>query len=118
MYLAGPDLRATGRVQECDPPSRLQVVTRETDESWQRGNGVPPFDQTLTATLTADGNRTVLVLEVSGLPLDHLAAYGAGWQIHAENLAAHLAGRAPGDTGARWGTLAPLYEELAATVGP
>ena len=27
------------------------------------------------------------------MPLDLLAAYGAGVQIHVENLAAHLAGR-------------------------
>jgi hypothetical protein len=26
------------------------------------------------------------------MPLDKIAFYGTGWQIHAENLAAHLAG--------------------------
>ena len=32
------------------------------------------------------------------MPLDKIAFYGAGWQIHAENLAAYLAGRERGDT--------------------
>ena len=97
----------TGRVQACEPPRRLLVTTRETDESWRKGQGVPPFDETLEATLTADGDQTILVIEVQGMPLDKIALYGAGWQIHTENLAAYLAGREPGDTEARWGQLVP-----------
>src|SRR5215471_6477658 len=61
-YLEGPDLRAVGRVEVCEPPRRLLVVTRETDESWRRGNGVPPFDASIEATLTADGGQTNLVI--------------------------------------------------------
>jgi uncharacterized protein YndB with AHSA1/START domain len=117
VHLEAAGLDAVGRVEVCEPPHRLRVVTRETDESWRRGSGVPPFDQTLEATLTADGDRTLLVIETRGIPLDRIAAYGAGWQIHAENLAAHLAGREPGDTAARWGELVPAYEDLAAALG-
>jgi hypothetical protein len=58
-----------------------------------------------------------LVIEVRGMPLDAVAYYGAGWQIHAENLAAYLAGRERGNTEARWGELVPLYQDLAASIG-
>jgi hypothetical protein len=93
------------------------VTTRETDESWRRGRGVPPFDQTIEATLTADGDHTVLVVEVRGMPLDKIAFWGVGWQIHAESLAAYLAGRERGDIEARWDELIPPYQELAAKDG-
>jgi uncharacterized protein YndB with AHSA1/START domain len=117
LYIAASDIEATGRVEACEPPRRLLVTTRETDESYLRGNGVPPFDETLEATLTADGDQTVLVIEVRGMPLDKIAFYGAGWQIHAENLAAHIAGRERGDTEERWGELVPPYQDLAANLG-
>jgi hypothetical protein len=93
------------------------VTTRETDESWRKGRGAPPFDETIEATLTADGDQTILVIEVQGMPLDTIAFYGAGWQIHAENLAAHLAGRERSDTRARWDELVPPYQNLAANIG-
>jgi hypothetical protein len=83
------------------------VTTREAEESYRRGTGVPPHDETLDATLTADGDQTILVIEVRGMPLDAIAFYGVGWQIHAENLAAYLAGRPRGDTKARWDDLVP-----------
>ena len=78
----------TGQVEACEAPQRLLVTTRETDESYRRGQGVPPFDAVWDITLTADGDQTTLVIEVKGMPLDKIAFYGAGWQIHAENLAA------------------------------
>src|SRR5579859_1982189 len=71
----------TGRVEACEPPRRLLVTTKEASE---------PYDKFVEATLTPDGDGTVLAIEVRGLPLDKVAFYGAGWQIHAENLAAHL----------------------------
>ncbi len=58
----------------------------------------------------------VLVLEVRGMPLDVIAFFGAGWQIHAENLAAYLAGREPDDVEARWEELVPPYQDLAANI--
>jgi uncharacterized protein YndB with AHSA1/START domain len=116
LHVEDADSDATGRVEACEPPRRLLVVTRETDESYQRGKGMPPFDEVIEATLSADRDQTILVIEVQGIPLDAIAFYGVGWQIHAENLAAHLAGSEPGDTEARWDALVPAYQELAADI--
>ena len=116
LYLESDDVESAGRVEACEPPRRLLVTTRETDESWRRGQGVPPFDTTIEATLTADGGQTILAIEARGMPLDAIAFFGAGWQIHAENLAAYLAGRERGDTEARWDELVPPYQDLAANI--
>jgi uncharacterized protein YndB with AHSA1/START domain len=116
LYLEAEGWDGTGRVEACEPPRRLRVTTRETDESWRKGRGAPPFDAAIEATLTADGDETILVMEVHGMPLDRIAAYGAGWQIHAENLAAYLAGRERGDIEARWHELVAPYQDLAANV--
>ena len=115
-YLAGPDIEAVGRVEVCEPPRRLLLHTRETEESFRRGRGVPPFDQTIEATLDADGDEVVLVLEIRGLPLDRLASYGTGWQIHVEHLGEHVAGRDQAGTESRWVELLPSYEARAATI--
>ena len=117
LYLESNDWDGTGRVEVCEPPRRLLVTTRESDESWRKGRGVPPFDEVIEATLTADGDQTILVIEVQGMPLDTIAFYGAGWQIHAEALAAYLAGRERGDTEVRWDELVPAYQDLAANIG-
>ena len=106
----------TGRVETRERPQRLVVATRETDGSYRRGQGVPPFDAVWDITLTADGDGTILVIEVKGMPRDKIAFYGAGWQIHAENLAAYLAGREPDDIEARWEALVPPYQNLAANI--
>jgi uncharacterized protein YndB with AHSA1/START domain len=92
-----------GRVEACEPPRRLRVTTREADE---------PNANVIEATLTADGDGTILVIEARGMPLDKVAFYGAGWQIHAENLAAYLAGRAQAAEG-RFDELVPPYQDLA-----
>jgi uncharacterized protein YndB with AHSA1/START domain len=115
-YIAADDIESTGRVEACEPPRRLLVTNRETDESYHRGQGVPPYDAAIEAILTPDRDGTVLVVEARGMPLDKIAFYGAGWQIHAESLAGHIAGRERGDTEARWGELVPPYQELAATI--
>lgn len=116
VYLEADDVENVGRVEACEPPRRLLVRTRETEESYRKGQGVPPFDEVTEVTLTADGSQTILVIEVSGMPLDTIAFYGAGWQIHAENLASYLSGREHGDTGARWDELVPHYQSLAAGI--
>jgi uncharacterized protein YndB with AHSA1/START domain len=117
LYIEADGWAGTGRVEACEPRRRLRVTTRESDESWQKGHGAQPFDEAIEATVTADGEQTILVIEVQGLPLDKIAFYGVGWQIHAENLAAHLAGRERGDTEARWDALLPAYQDLAANIG-
>jgi len=116
MYLAADDIESAGRVEACEPPRRLRVTNRETDESYRKGQGALPFDATIDATLTPEGDQTILVIEVQGMPLDKIAFYGAGWQIHAENLAAYLAGRERGDTEVRWAELVPPYQDLAANI--
>jgi hypothetical protein len=68
-------------------------------------------------TLTADGDGTLVTWEERGNPVELLAAYGAGIQIHVEDLAAYVAGRDidHSQAGARWETLNASYEELLAT---
>ncbi|HEY7022435.1 MAG TPA: SRPBCC family protein [Ktedonobacterales bacterium] len=116
VYLEADDIESAGRVEACEPPRRLRVTTRETDESYRKGQGAPPFDEVIEVTLTADGDQTLLVIELQGMPLDKIAFYGAGNQIHVENLAAYLAGRARVDTEVRWNELVPLYQDLAANI--
>jgi uncharacterized protein YndB with AHSA1/START domain len=97
----------TGRVEACEPPRRLLVVTkhhRQTNE------------MTVEAVLTADGDQTILVWEERGMPPNLLAEYGAGIQVHVEDLAAYIAGREGGDGEARWNELMPAYQVLAADV--
>jgi uncharacterized protein YndB with AHSA1/START domain len=102
----------TGRVEACEPPRRLLLTMRDADP--QPGQ---PGETVIEATLAADGDQTTLLLEERGMPLDLLAAYGAGIQVHVEDLAAHLAGRERCNAEARWGELQPAYQDLAANVG-
>ncbi|HEY3956034.1 MAG TPA: SRPBCC family protein [Streptosporangiaceae bacterium] len=99
---------STGRVEVCEPPRRLRVTGREAQDS---------YDEVIEATLTADGGQTILVIEARGMPLERVHFYGAGWQIHAEDLAACIAGRAPGEGAGRWDELVPPYQEMAAGIG-
>jgi uncharacterized protein YndB with AHSA1/START domain len=108
LYVESSGWDGTGRVEACEPPRRLLVTTKEKTE---------PYDKTVQATLTADRDQTILVIEVRGMPLDKIAFYGAGWQIHTEDLAAYLAGHERGDTEARWNELVPPYQDLAAKLG-
>jgi len=116
LYVEGSDWDGTGHVKACEPPQRLLVSTRETDESWRKGRGAPPYNESIEARLTAEGDQTILVIEVQGMPLDTLFAYGAGWQIHVEHLADYIAGRDFRDAEARWAELEPAYRALAASV--
>jgi uncharacterized protein YndB with AHSA1/START domain len=97
----------TGRVDACEPPRQL-LLTIEPGQ---------PDEDVIEVTLVADGDRTSLVWEERGMPLDQLAAYGAGIQIHVEDLAAYVAGRERCDAQARWNELIPAYRDLAANVG-
>jgi uncharacterized protein YndB with AHSA1/START domain len=106
-YLDGA-MEARGHVDACEPPRRLLVTMRDTDP--QPGQ---PEETVIEATLSADRDQTILVVEERGLPLPLLPAYGAGIQIHVENLAAHLAGGGLAGE-ARWDELIPAYRALAA----
>ena len=59
----------TGRVEACEPPRRLLLLTKAPGQ---------PDEHVIEATLTADGDQTILVIEERGMPLGQLAAYGAG----------------------------------------
>jgi 1,6-anhydro-N-acetylmuramate kinase len=64
------------RAEACEPSGRLPVTVRETDDSWPDGQGAPPFDQRIEATLNADGDQTVLVVDVRGMPVELLSRTG------------------------------------------
>jgi uncharacterized protein YndB with AHSA1/START domain len=88
-----------GRVDVCDPPRRLRVTMDPGQDE----------ETVVEAELSPDGDGTRLTVEERGLPLDNAAAYGAGWQAHIEDLAAHLTGRTPADWRTRWAELEPAY---------
>ncbi|MGD0607884.1 MAG: SRPBCC family protein [Streptosporangiaceae bacterium] len=105
FYASGSE--GTGRVEACEPPRRLRLA---------HGLG-QPHENVIEVTLAAEGEQTIVVIEERGMPLHLLAAYGAGVQVHVEDLAAHLAGRERCDADARWDELQPAYDDLAAEVG-
>ncbi|HSS66998.1 MAG TPA: SRPBCC family protein [Nocardioidaceae bacterium] len=113
--VSGSDLRVGGTVQAsftstwtgairidvCDRPHRL-LLTMEP--------GVD--DETeLEAWLTAEGDKTRLVVEERGLPREALPGHGAGWQAHLEDLNRSLAGL-PSAWKARWDELSPTYKQM------
>lgn len=96
----------TGLVEACEPPNRFRVRTQAPDE---------PDELVTEVTLAADGERTLLVVEEGGMPADQVAAYGAGVQIHVEDLADHIAGRSRSEAENRWNEILPTYQTLAAS---
>ena len=98
--------QGAGRVEACEPPRRLLLIM-------QAGQ---PDEGSIEVTLAADGDQTILIWEERGMPLDKIAAYGAGIQLHVEDLADHIGGRERRDGEPRWRELLPAYEDLAASV--
>lgn len=92
-----------GRIEVCAPPEQLRVTMSEDEGP----------EQVVTAELGADGDGTTLVVEVCGMPLDFVWAYGAGWQVHVEDLGAHLAGKDRENSDTRWNELEVIYREMA-----
>lgn len=92
-----------GRVDVCEPPQRLLLTMNPGQDD----------ETVIEASLNAEERGTRLVIEERGLPVAALAAHGAGWQAHIEDLAAFLAGRQPADWRSRWLELSPSYRELA-----
>jgi uncharacterized protein YndB with AHSA1/START domain len=93
----------TLRVEACDRAERLLVSTRSPDEP----------DCAIEVNLTTDSEHTIAVFEDRGLPLEQIAAYGAGNQVLVEDLVAHLAGVGRCDARTRWQELLPGYQVLA-----
>jgi uncharacterized protein YndB with AHSA1/START domain len=92
-----------GRVDVCEPPRRLLVTMSPGGDE----------ETVIEAALVADGDQTRLVLEERGFGRNEVAAHGAGWQAHMEDLAAHLSGSERADWHTRWVELAPSYREQA-----
>jgi uncharacterized protein YndB with AHSA1/START domain len=91
----------SGRIDVCDRPHHLLLTTEPgTDDQAE-----------IEAWLTAEGDRTRLVVEERGLPVDRLHLHGAGWQAHLEDLGRALAGRSS-VWKARWTELVPVYEPM------
>jgi uncharacterized protein YndB with AHSA1/START domain len=88
-----------GRIEVCEPPNRL-LITMEpgTDD-----------EAVIEAVLTSEGERTRLVVEERGLPIEPLYMHGAGWQAHLEDLRRYLAG-GQSNWKARWTELTPEYQ--------
>lgn len=95
------------QVQACEPPQRLLLTLRDPDP--QPGQ---PEQTVLEAHLIAEGTQTGLVWEERGMPVNLLPAYGAGVQIHVEQLSDYLSGRELRNAETRWNELFPAYEAL------
>jgi uncharacterized protein YndB with AHSA1/START domain len=95
-------------VEACDAPRRLVMEGKEPDA---------PYELVTEVWLTPDGDQTILVMEERGMPLDYLAGYGAGVQIHVEDLAAYIGGRERCDSDARMEVLYPAYQALEGSGG-
>ena len=92
------------RVEVCDQPNRL-VVTSDPGSA----------DETvMEAVLTAVSSGVRLVIEERGFAPDEVAAHGAGWQAHIEDLGAHLEQRDRVPWAERWRELAPGYTQMQA----
>ena len=95
-----------GRIEACVPHQRLEVTV------WEKVGE----EHVVAVELTADGDLTSVALEVRGVPLDLVWAYGVGWQVHLEDLGAHLSGLGRRNLPTRWNELEPPYRGM--TVAP
>jgi uncharacterized protein YndB with AHSA1/START domain len=107
----------TGRVDTCEAPHHLLLAVRDADADPSDDSDADAEAGTIEVRLTPEGEQTVLVWEERGMPLEHVAAYGAGIQVHVEELAAHVAGRERRAADAGWDQLLPAYQEMAAGLG-
>ena len=69
------------RIEACDAPHHLLLRTEPGTAE----------EGALEAWLSAEGDRTRLVVEDRGLAVDKLHFHGAGWQAHLEDLRRALA---------------------------
>ena len=90
-----------GRIEVCDAPRHLLVVMLPGTAD----------EQHLEAWLTSENERTRLVVEERGMPLDELHFHGAGWQAHLEDLSRSLSGMTS-IWKQRWTELTPMYETM------
>ncbi|MBL0747951.1 SRPBCC family protein [Nocardioides baculatus] len=92
-----------GRIEVCERPSRLVLSTWDND--------APEQVSTIEVALTEEGDRTRLVVEERGIPLAQARSYGAGWQVHAEDLAAYVSGGERDEDPQRWKDAVEAYRD-------
>lgn len=95
----------TGRVDACEPNQRLVTATKDAEL---------PNEDSIEVTLSTEDAQTIVVVEQRGIPLNMLWAYGAGLQIHVEDLLGHISGRERTDSKPRFDALMPRCQALAA----
>jgi uncharacterized protein YndB with AHSA1/START domain len=108
-YFHASGWEGSGQIEVCEPRRRFVVRTREDDG---------PAEHEIEVAVGRATDATVVVVEERGMPVELLAAYGAGVQIHVEDLAAHLAGGDRCEAKTRWDELFPSYEAQAADLSP
>ena len=101
-FVTASEWDGRGRVDVCVPLQKLEVTMWEVEDA----------EHTVAGELIEDGDLTTLVLEVRGLQLELVWAYGAGWQVHLEDLGTHLSGQENLNLSTRWDELEPLYREM------
>ena len=101
VFTSGADVE--GRIEVCERPSRLVLTV------WDRGDSAQ--ESTIELALTEDGERTRLVVEERGIPLAQARSYGAGWQVHSEDLAAYVSGRERDEDPQRWKEAVEAYRD-------
>jgi len=101
-YVLASEWDGRGRIDVCVPQQKLDVVM------WEKVGQ----EHVVAVELIGDGDITKLILEVRGLPLDLVWAYGVGWQVHLEDLGAHLSGQGSRNLPTRWDELEPLYRSM------
>lgn len=94
----------TGRIAACEPGRRFTVLMSEHAATTEASTDVE---------LSPVDSGTRLEVTQLGHPLPQLAAYGAGLQVHVEDLVGHLSGRPGRNTADRFGALWPGYQALA-----
>jgi uncharacterized protein YndB with AHSA1/START domain len=108
-FVYGSEWDGRGRIDSCDALREFSLTQSEED-----GPHV-----SVRARVLPEGERTTLDVEVSGLPLDMLFAFGAGWHTHLDKLGDFLSGRDDSDSPStwleRWEELAPSYREKTVT---
>jgi uncharacterized protein YndB with AHSA1/START domain len=105
-FVSASEWDGRGKIDVCLPQRRLEVTVWEEESA----------KHVLAVELSDEAGQTILALEVRGLPLDVVWAYGVGWQVHLEDLGAHLSKHGSMNLPTRWDELEPLYRAM--TVAP
>jgi uncharacterized protein YndB with AHSA1/START domain len=90
LDVTGTDI-ASGTYLEVDPPKRIVFTW-----GWEGSVEVPPGSTTVTVTLTADGDETVVEVRHAGLPGGAADGHEDGWTYFLSRLAAVSEGGDPG----------------------